>query len=105
MMPGGGGKVQRPWQICRKPKTMSIATKGAKVGPKIAAPIRERPKRSMKIELVIRAALAARSFREKYRCQRAVRSWTTSPMPSFGADLRAISDWVQNQATRAPATT
>jgi len=54
--------VQRPWQICRKPKTMRIARKGANVGPKIAAPMRERPKRSMKIELVISAALAARSF-------------------------------------------
>src|ERR1035438_8247858 len=97
MMPGGGGKVQRPWQIWRKPKTISIATKGAKVGPKIAAPMRQRPKRSMKIELVMRAALAARSCLEKYRCQRPVRSWTTSPMPSFGADLRAISDCVQNQ--------
>jgi hypothetical protein len=41
---------------------MRIARKGANVGPKIAAPMRERPKRSMKIELVMSAALAARSW-------------------------------------------
>src|SRR6185369_5375024 len=67
MMPGGGGKVQNAWQICRKPKTIKMARQGANVGPKIAAPMRESPKRSMKIELVMRVALAARACVEKYR--------------------------------------
>ena len=62
IMPGGGGRVQRVWQSCRRPKRMRMARNGAKVEPKIATAMRKRPNRSMKLELMIRAALAARSW-------------------------------------------
>src|SRR5581483_85530 len=105
MMPGGGGNVERPWQICRKANTIKIARKGANVAPNTAAPINKIPQRSIKMELVNSAALAARGCVKKYWCQGAVRSWIMSPMPFWGADFRAINDCVQNQTTNAPATT
>ena len=64
-MPGGGGRVQQSWEICRRLKTMSMARKGAKLGPKMARAMRVMPRISIKKELRARARLADRSWVRK----------------------------------------